>query len=117
MFGKKSYLKMLESRKQALLAESEVNRIEMLKDWDALKIEGNRVKKHLCNVGSIASSAAILATTAAFFRRRPEPTKQRENHASASGVNAALNGARVGASLFFKVKSLLRERRTERRSR
>ena len=50
MFGKKSYLKTLESRKQALLAESEVNRIELLKDWDALKIETNRVKKHFRNV-------------------------------------------------------------------
>src|SRR5215469_4374019 len=105
MFGKKSYLKTLESRKQDLLAESEVNRIELLKDWDALKIEGSRVKKHLRNVGSIASSAAILATAASFFRRRPEePHRARaQNHAGASWVNAAVNGARVGASLFFKM--------------
>jgi len=104
---------MLESRKQALLAESEVNRIELLKDWDALKIETNRVKKHLRNAGSIASSAAILATTAAFFRRRPQGPESAENHAHAasSWVNAALNGARVGASLFFRLKSFMRERR------
>jgi hypothetical protein len=113
MFGKKSYLKTLESRKQALLAESDFNRIELLKDWDALKVETNRVKKHLRNVGSIASSAALLATAAAFFRRRPEAPKARENHAhtNASWVNAALNGARVGASLFLRLKSFLRERR------
>ncbi len=112
MFGKRSYLKSLESQKQALMAESEVNRIELLKDWDALKMEGNRVKKHLRNVGSIASSAALLATAAAFFRRRQEPAKPPGNHANAASawVNAALNGARAGASLFSKLRSFKRER-------
>jgi hypothetical protein len=112
MFGKKSYIKTLESRKRALMAESEVNRIELLKDWGALKAEGIRVKKHLLNVGSIASSAALLATAAAVFRRRPETSKQPETHphAATSWINAALNGARTGASLFFKLRSLRRER-------
>lgn len=105
---------MLESRKQALLAESEVNRIELLKDWDALRIEANRVKKQVRNVGSIASSAALLATAASFFHRRPEAPQSAGNHAPAasSWVNAALNGARAGASLFFKLRSLKRERRS-----
>jgi hypothetical protein len=119
MFGKKTYMSTLESRKQALLAESEVNRIELIKDWEALKDEANRVKKHLRTAGSIASSAAVLATVASLvLRRRPEqpsaPSENNHAHAKVPWVAAALNGARVGASLFFKVRSMMRDRhRTE----
>ena len=113
--SKKSYLKTLESRKQALLAECEVNRLELRKDWDALKDEVNHVKKQLIAAGSIASSAAVvtatLAATAPLLRRRSDPPKNdNHNHAKASWVASALNGARVGASLFFKVRSFMRER-------
>ncbi|MGH7942788.1 MAG: hypothetical protein ACREFR_17145, partial [Limisphaerales bacterium] len=82
------------------------------KDLEALKLEARRVKKTLRAAGSIASSAALMATTATFFlRRRPEPVKRdNHDHAKASWVNAALTGARVGASLFYKVRSFLRER-------
>jgi hypothetical protein len=110
MFGKRNYLSPIESRKQALLAESEVNRVELLKDWEALKAEATRVKKQWQTAGSIASSAAVVAATAALLRRNHEPPKP-NNHAKASWVAAALNGARFGASLFFKVRSFMRERR------
>lgn len=111
MLGKKTYLKTLESRKQALLAESEVNRIELLKDFEELKLEANRVKRHLRAAGSIASSAAILTTAAALLRRRQPEHSTPDNHAKPSWVSAALNGAQVGASLFFKLKSFMRQRR------
>lgn len=111
MFGKKAYLKTLESRKQALLAESEVNRIELLNEWETLKVEANRVKRQLRAAGSIASSAAILATVASLMRRRHAEPAKPENHARPSWLGAALNGAQTGASLFFKVRSLMRQRR------
>jgi hypothetical protein len=112
MFGKKTYLRTLESRKQALLAESEVNRIELLKDFDELKTEANRIKRQLRAAGSIASSAAILTAVAAMMRRRqPESSKPDNHNAKPSWVNAALNGAQVGASLFFKLRSFMRQRR------
>lgn len=115
--SKKSYLKTLESRKHALLAESEVNRVELRNDWEALKDEVIHVKKQLVAAGSIASSAALvtatLAATAPLLRRRSEPLKS-DNHnhnlGKASWVASALNGARVGASLFFKVRSFMRDR-------
>jgi hypothetical protein len=113
MFGKKTYLKTLESRKQALLAESEVNRIELLKDWDSLKADVTRVKKQLRAAGSIASSAAVVATVATLFRRHHEQTAMAKpnSHVKVPWVTAAINGARVGASLFFKMRSYMRERR------
>jgi hypothetical protein len=110
MFGKKGYLKTLETRKQEILARSDVNRVELLNDWETIKTELQRVKKHLRAAGSIASSAMVLAAAASVFRRKHEPPKT-ENHTKVPWVAAALNGARVGASLFMKLRSLKRERR------
>ena len=111
MFGKRSHLRTLESRKQELLAESEVNRIELLKDFEALKAEANRAKKQLLTAGTIASSAAILAGAASLLRRRETEPSKTENQAKGAWVSGLLNGARAGASLAFKIRSLMRPRR------
>lgn len=111
MFGKKAYLRTLESRKKALLAESEVNRIELLNEWETLKMEANHIKRQLRAAGSIASSAAVLATVTSLLRRRHAEPPKPEHHAKPSWLGAAINGAQTGASLFFKVRSLLRQRR------
>jgi len=110
MFGKKSYLKTLETRKQEILAQSDVTRIELLRDWESLKTELQRVKKQVLTAGSIASSAVVVAAAASVLRRKHEPPKT-ETHAKVPWVAAALNGAKVGASLFMKLRSLTRERR------
>jgi hypothetical protein len=110
MFGKKSYLRTLESRKRSLMAESEVNRIELAREWDELKVEAHRVKRHLRAISSIASSAALLATVASVFWRHHE-TPKADGHEKEPWLAAALNGARVGASLFMRVRSFMRERR------
>ena len=110
MFGKKSYLKALETRKQEIVAQSDVTRIELLKDWENLKTELHRVKRQLRAAGSIASSAVVLAAAASVLRRRHELQKT-EVHTKVPWVSAALNGAKVGASLFMKLRSLIRERR------
>lgn len=113
MFGKKAYLKTLERRKEELLAQCEVNRVELANDWDSLLLEVQRVKKNLKAAGSIASCAAVLATVTALLRRRPPPGPEpkTDNHTKFPWMSAALNGARVGATLFFKARSFLRERR------
>ena len=113
MFGKKSYLKTLHTRKQEILARSDVNRIELLKDWDTLKTELHQVKKHLRTAGTVASSAVVLATAASLLRRKHEPLKT-ENHTKVPWVAAALKGAQVGASMFMKLRSLMRERSPKR---
>ena len=109
MFGKTSSLKTLETRKQLLLAESEVNRIELLRDLGSLKDEIVRVKKQVRTIGSIASSAALLATALSMFRRRARPEKS-GGAAKIPWISAAFEGARVGASLFKKVRSYFHQR-------
>ncbi|HEY1790286.1 MAG TPA: hypothetical protein VGJ73_19225 [Verrucomicrobiae bacterium] len=104
-------MRALESRKQELLAESEVNRIELLKELDTLKAEANHVKRRLRTAGSIASSVAAIAAAASFLRRRQPEVPKTDNHAKGSWMAAALNGAQVGASLYFKLRSYMRQRR------
>lgn len=109
---KSTLLESLATRKRLLLAESELNRTELLKEVEHFKGEFTRVKKQVKTVGSIASSAAVIATAATLFHHHRQP----ENHEKKNGtgkvpwITAALEGARVGTSLFLKIRSLLRER-------
>lgn len=115
MFGKGTQLKDLETRKRLLQAESDVNRIELARDFAALKDEVQRIKKQVRTVSSLASSAALFAGVVSLLRRRffRMPESPRSDHASSNGKSwlaAALEGARIGGSLFMKVRSMLRDR-------
>jgi hypothetical protein len=114
MFRKTTDLKILETRRQLLLAESEVNRIELLREFDALKTafktETEKVKTQVRTFGSIASSAALLAAGISLFRRGAKPAES-NGHSKMPWLAAAIEGARVGASLFSKIKLYLGDKR------
>jgi hypothetical protein len=110
-----SQLKSLEARKRLLLAESEVNRAELMKEFDLLKDEFTRVKKNIRTIGSIASTAALVASAISIFHHRTQRSDhsngaEHKSSSKTSWLSAALDGARMGASLFLKIKSFLRER-------
>jgi hypothetical protein len=110
-----SQLKSLELRKQLLLAESEVNRGELIKEFDHLKSEFTRVKKNIRTIGSIASTAALVASAISIFHHRTQGTEhsngaEHKGSSKISWLSAALDGARMGASLFLKLKSMFRDR-------
>jgi hypothetical protein len=109
MFRKSPYLKSLESRRRSLLVESENNRIELLKDFETVKAEIQRVKKQVCVAGSIAASTAVLATAFSLFGRHPKSAGP-AGQSKLPWISAALEGAQVGASLFSKIKSFFRNR-------
>jgi len=111
MFRKDSQLTPLEIRKKLLLAESELNRAELLKELEDLKGEIHRVSHHVRTIGSVASSAALLGTVVSIFQRRFSRAKDSNGHEKSPWLSAAVDGARVGVSLFLKIKSLFRERR------
>jgi hypothetical protein len=113
MFRKNTFISSLQTRKKLLLAESDVNRAELVKDLNALKGEVNRVKKNIRTVGSIASSAALLATAVSVFRQRFTPPQDSNGAKKRSWVRTALAGARIGTSLFLKIRSIIRERERE----
>jgi len=106
MSGKNPRLKPLQSRKQLLLAESELNRAQMMQDMAALTAEvhalGNRAK----SFGSIASSAVVLATGLAAFRRG----KVADLDAKPSWVRTVLKGAGLVSNLWLAFRPKGRNR-------
>jgi hypothetical protein len=104
MPGKNLHLTPLESRKQLLLVESELNRVQLVNELHELKHEIRHLKEQVETVGAIASSAVKLATTfsaigSAFTHRGSEEKKK------SSWVSALMNGARAGASIWSAFRS------------
>jgi hypothetical protein len=102
MSGEKSNLTSLESRKQLLLLESELNRVQLLEDWHGLKGEVNRLKNRVIGIGSLASSAATLFSLFSIFRRILE---DRENQPDKSSwISKLLKGIKTGATLWSALR-------------
>lgn len=59
----------LESGKRLLIAESGLNRVQLLGDWVALTAGIHRITGRARSSGSIASFAAVLVVGLAAFRR------------------------------------------------
>jgi hypothetical protein len=115
MFRKFSRLKLLEARKQLLLVESDLNRVELVRELEDLRVEIDHVKKNIRTVGSIASSAVLLASVISIFGGRHSGHSKSEektnNHrGKMAWVSSALSSARSGASLLMKIRSIIRNR-------
>jgi hypothetical protein len=101
MFGKKSHVSPLESRKQLLLAESELNRAQLSEEWQTMTC-GIRDFAHRAKaLAAWASSAAVLvAGLAAFRRRKPVPAGTKS-----SSFQSILNGARLVSTIWFAFRA------------
>ncbi|HWY32235.1 MAG TPA: hypothetical protein VNX46_15850, partial [Candidatus Acidoferrum sp.] len=62
-------MKALESRKQLLIAESELNRAHLISDWENLAGEVHALTHRAKTVGCLASAAVALVSALSFFRR------------------------------------------------
>jgi hypothetical protein len=113
MLRKNSSLSPLQTRKKLLLAESEINRAELGREFNKVKGEISHLKKQARTFGSIASSAALAATAFSIFRKRRTSSESANGSGKPSWLSTALAGARIGTSLFLKIKSMLRERERE----
>ena len=69
MFGKSPRLNSLGSRKRLLIAESELNRAQLVDDVTALTAGVRMLSTRARSFGSIVSSAAVLLAGLAAFRR------------------------------------------------
>jgi hypothetical protein len=98
MFGQKPGVNPVQARKQLLIAESEINRAEMLLEWQevsgGVRAFTNRVK----SVGSLASAATLLVS--AFPFRKAEPST-----AKSSWVNTIFKGAKLAGSVWLAWRS------------
>jgi hypothetical protein len=114
MLRKNTPLNSLQTRKRLLITESEVNRAELVNELKKVKGEISHLKKQVRTFGSIASSAALAATAFSLFRKRKVASESFNGSGKvASWISSALAGARIGTSLFLKIKSILREREGE----
>jgi hypothetical protein len=108
MPGKKSQLTPLETRKQLLLVESELNRAQLLNELRDFKNEIDHLKYQVREMGSIAASAAKLAATFSAigqaFSHRNEGEKEKP-----SWISTLLNGAKAGTSLWHLFRSCWRK--------
>jgi len=60
----------LELRKQLLIAESELNREQLIQDWQALADEANTLAEQAQTIRSLASATASLVSGIASVRRK-----------------------------------------------
>ena len=69
MFGKNPRMNPLELRKQFLLAESELNRAQLVQEWQTMADGVRSVADRARTISFLASAAASLIAGLASFRR------------------------------------------------
>jgi hypothetical protein len=70
MFGKNPRMNPLETRKQLLIAESEVNRLQLVKEWQMMAGELGSVAHRARTTCSVTFAAATLISGLLSLRRR-----------------------------------------------
>jgi hypothetical protein len=91
----------LDSRKQLLIAESELNRAQLAGDMAALTAGVRTITDRAKSFGSIASSAAVLVAGLAAFRR----SKPVGAAAKPSWIQTILKGAGLISTLWLACRS------------
>ena len=86
----------LESRKQLLIAESELNRAELSQEWRQMTHGVFGLAHRAMTIGAWASSAALLVAGVGALRRGP-PTP---STAKSSWFQKILNIARVASTIW-----------------
>jgi len=100
MFGKNPRMNPLESRKQLLVAESELNRAQLVQEWQTMADGVRSVADRTRTVSSLALAAASLIAGLGFFRRtRSAPGDERP-----SWWQTILKGAPLAGSLWSKFR-------------
>jgi len=69
MSGKSPRINPLESRKRLLVAESELNRVQLVHEWVAVTAGVHALSDRVKTFGSIASAATLLVAGLASCRR------------------------------------------------
>ncbi len=96
MFGKSPRLTPLQSRKQLLVAESELNRAQLACDIAALKAHVRTLTDRAKSLGLVVSSVAVLVAGLAAFRRG----QRAGTGAKSSWLKTILKGAHLISSFW-----------------
>ena len=91
----------LQSRKKLLLAESELNRAQLVQEWRTLAGDVHALTESAKTIGFIASAAASLVVGLSAFRHKtPEPAAKKT-----SWLQTILRGAELAGSLWTRFRS------------
>ena len=101
MSGKKSRVTPLELRKQLLIAESEINRAQLVREWVAMTAGVRTLTDRAKSFSSIAASAAVLVAGLAAFRRG----KPADPDAKPSWLQTLLKGAGLISNLWLAFRA------------
>ena len=101
MPGRTSHLSPLESRKQLLVAESELNRAGVADEWQAMAHGVRDLAHRARNIAAWASSAALLVAGVTALRRAPP----KSGAAKSSWFQKLLYGARLASTLWFTFRA------------
>ena len=104
MTGEKPDLTPLESRRQLLVLESELNRARLLNEVREVKNEVRHLRSQVHAMGSLVSSAAELASTFAAVGNAFTARSENDNGRS-SWISTLIQGIKVGASVWGTVRS------------
>ena len=91
----------LQLRKELLVAESELNRAQLVEEWQAMTVGVRTLGARVKYVSVLASAAALFVSGVSAFRRRRAST----NGAKFSWLQTALQGAKVASSLWLAFRS------------
>ena len=101
MFGKESHVNPLESRKQLLIAESELNRAQLSEEWHTMTHGVRDLAHRAKTIAAWASSAALVVAGVTALRR----DSTRSGTAMSSWFQKILKGARVASTLWLAFRS------------
>jgi hypothetical protein len=96
----------LESRKQLLIAESELNRAQLAQEWAAMTAGVRTITDRARSFGSIASAAALLVAGLAAVRR----SKAADADVKPSWWQTLLRGTRLVSTLWLALRAKGRDR-------
>src|ERR1700722_13505477 len=96
MPGKLPQISPLKLRKQMLIAESELNRSQLIEEWESATEWHRALSAGARTVGSAASAAALLVSAVRAFRRNRGP----KDSAESSWLQPIVKGASAISSLW-----------------
>jgi hypothetical protein len=101
MFGETSHVSPLQSRKQLLIAESELNRAQLSEEWQTMA-HGVRDLAHRTKTVAVWASSAALVVAGVSALRRDSP---RSGTVKSSWFQKILKGARMASTLWLALRA------------
>jgi hypothetical protein len=100
MFGKNPRINSLEARKQLLIAESEINRVQLVREWQTMADGVRSIANRARSIRVLALAAASLIFRLVSFRR----AKSAPAGEKSSWWRTLLKGAQLAVALWAEFR-------------